>query len=119
MTPPPYPAQGDVWEVNLNPIVGHEQRGRARPCLVVSVDALNAARWVIVVVPMTSQLRSLNTRVRIPAGEGGQPIESDILCEQLRAVDMQRLGSRLGRVERSTLKTLKTVSDMIRRLIMV
>jgi len=102
--------------VNLNPIVGHEQRGQARPCLVVSVDALNAARWVVLIVPMTSQLRLLNTRVRIPAGEGGQPVESDILCEQIRAADIQRLGNRLGRVQRTT---LKAVSDMVGRLIAV
>lgn len=113
---PQYPFQGDIWEVNLDPVVGHEQRGRTRPCLVLSIDQLNAAQWVILIVPLTSKLRALNTRVRIAAGEGGQPVESDILCEQLRAVDIQRLGNRLGSVERST---LKAVSDRVSKLIAV
>ena len=116
MTTTEHPTQGEVWEVNLEPIVGHEQRGKARPCVVLSLDSLNAARWVHFVVPLTSQLRPLNTRVRIPAGEGGQPVESDILCEQLRAVDAARLGRRLGKVSQPT---LKAVSDLISRLISV
>lgn len=112
----PPPNQGDVWDVHLDPVVGHEERGQARPCLVLSTDHFNAARWVVVVVPMTSQLKSLNTRVRIPAGAGGQPLESDILCEQIRAVDIHRLVERLGSVDRST---LESVSDMVGRLIAV
>lgn len=111
---PRHPYQGDVWEVNLNPTIGYEQRGKTRPCVVISTDDLNAARWVVFVVPMTSEVKPLNTRVRIPAGEGGQPLESDILCEQIRAVDIQRLGNRLGSVDRGT---LKAVSATVGRLI--
>ena len=84
--------------------------------MVISTDNLNAARWVVFIVPMTSRLKPLNTRVRVPAGEGGQPLESDILYEQLRAVDIQRLGNRLGSLERNT---LKAVSDMVGQLIAV
>jgi mRNA interferase MazF len=114
--PAQYPYQGDVWEVDLNPIIGHEQRGKTRPCVVISTNDLNAARWVVFIVPMTSKLKTLNTRDRIPAGEGGQPLESDILCEQIRAVDIHRLVERLGSVDRST---LESVSDMVGRLIAV
>ena len=84
--------------------------------MVISTDNLNAARWVVFIVPMTSRLKPLNTRVRVPAGEGGQPLESDILYEQLRAVDIQRLGNRLGSLERNT---LKAVCDMVGQLIAV
>jgi hypothetical protein len=34
------PARGDVWTVNFDPVVGHEQGG-VRPALIVSVNVMN------------------------------------------------------------------------------
>ena len=36
--------RGDIYFVNLNPTVGHEQAGQ-RPVLVLSVDEINSQPW--------------------------------------------------------------------------
>jgi mRNA-degrading endonuclease toxin of MazEF toxin-antitoxin module len=38
----PHPARGEIWGVDLSPVLGHEQGGQ-RPALVVSVDAFNSS----------------------------------------------------------------------------
>ena len=45
------PERGDIWQVNLDPISGKEQRG-TRPVLVVTKAALNAA-GLTVICPIT------------------------------------------------------------------
>jgi mRNA-degrading endonuclease toxin of MazEF toxin-antitoxin module len=65
------PVRGEVWEVNLNPTVGHEQAGR-RPALIVSDNALNSGpRGLVVVVPITGTARGLPTHVPVVPPHGG------------------------------------------------
>lgn len=49
--------RGEIWEVNLNPRKGREQKG-VRPCLVVSTDGLNRSRFgTVIVCPVTTTER--------------------------------------------------------------
>lgn len=49
--------RGEIWEVNLNPKKGREQKG-VRPCLVVSTDGLNRSRFgTVIVCPITATER--------------------------------------------------------------
>lgn len=49
------PLRGQIWEFDLNPKQGREQKG-VRPCVVVSHDALNRSRFgTIVVCPITTR----------------------------------------------------------------
>ena len=83
--------RGEVWLVNLNPIAGHEQAG-SRPALIVSVDGLNAsAAGLVIVVPLTTTDRRLPTRVEIVPPEGGVRAPSFAMCEQVRAISVDRL----------------------------
>ena len=51
------PLRGEIWEVDLNPRRGREQKGR-RPCLVVSTNALNRSQFgTIIVCPITTTER--------------------------------------------------------------
>lgn len=50
--------RGEIWEVNLNPRKGREQKG-IRPCLVVSTDGLNRSRFgTVIVCPITTTERA-------------------------------------------------------------
>lgn len=54
----PQPLRGEIWEFDLNPTRGREQRG-VRPCLVVSTDALNKSNFgTVVVCPITTRERT-------------------------------------------------------------
>ncbi len=104
MTPArPFPRQGDIWEIDFEPTLGHEQSG-TRPALILSVDGVNAARWVSIVAPMSRQIKDIPTRIHVDAAETGLDDDSDILCDQIRAVDHGRLLYRRSTVSRATLQ---------------
>lgn len=55
--PTPNPLRGEIWEFDLSPKRGREQRG-VRPCLVVSTDALNRSTFgTVIICPITTRER--------------------------------------------------------------
>jgi mRNA interferase MazF len=49
--------RGEIWEINLTPRKGREQKG-VRPCLVVSTDGMNRSRFgTVIVCPITTTER--------------------------------------------------------------
>ena len=51
------PRRWEIWEVDLNPAKGREQRG-VRACLVISIDALNQSNFgTVIVCPLTTAER--------------------------------------------------------------
>jgi len=91
--------RGDIFLVDLNPVVGAEQAG-IRPALVIQIDRANAVSPHTVVIPFTTRIRDvkLPSHVRISAGIGGLTEDSVLLCEQIRVIDKRRLVRRLGSV---------------------
>ncbi|MGH7567141.1 MAG: type II toxin-antitoxin system PemK/MazF family toxin [Gemmatimonadota bacterium] len=52
------PLRGQIWEFDLNPKKGREQRG-VRPCVVISHDALNRSDFgTVIVCPITTRQKS-------------------------------------------------------------
>lgn len=92
------PFRGMVVEVDLEPVVGHEQ-GRSRPCVVVQNDVGNRFSSTSIVVPLTdaANLRKPSPiYVLVKKGDGGTTKDSYILCDQVRTVDQQRFGKVYG-----------------------
>src|SRR6266545_198521 len=88
--------RGEIYFVNLDPVVGREQAG-TRPVLVLSVDNLNQLPLVVTVVPGTDGAnvrRDRRSNVRVPAAETGLPGETVFLCFQIRALDHCRFPAR-------------------------
>jgi mRNA interferase MazF len=99
----PTPSRGEIWTVDLDPVVGHEQAGR-RPALVVSVDKLNHSSGELAIVcPITKRDRRNPMHVRIEPPEGGVRVVSFVKCEAVRSVSTQRLGDAWGYLEASTM----------------
>ncbi|MFI6498359.1 type II toxin-antitoxin system PemK/MazF family toxin [Nonomuraea typhae] len=104
--------RGDIYWVDLEPVVGSESN-KVRPAVLVSNDAANRSverngRGVVTVVPVTTNLaRVLPFHVLLPAGECGLDIDSKAQAEQVRAVSVSRLKSRAGRVSKDTLAELE------------
>ncbi len=90
-------SRGDVWLVNLDPSVGHEQ-AKKRPCIVISAGTFNQGPGELaVILPLTSQYRPLSWLVPIDPPEGGLSKRSYILCNQPRTVSFKRFsGNCLG-----------------------
>lgn len=89
-----FPRRGEVWLVNLDPVVGREI-AKARPALVVSPDELNAHLGTVIVAPLTSTLRPWPFRVEVRFARR----RGSIAVDQLRALDRERLARRLGALD--------------------
>jgi len=87
----------EVYLVNLDPAVGSEIQ-KTRPCVVVSPDEMNQHIRTVIVAPMTTKGREYPTRVKCRFGEK----EGQVVLDQLRTVDKERLVKRLGAIDRET-----------------
>jgi mRNA interferase MazF len=83
---------GEIYFVNLNPVQGREQDGQ-RPVLVLSIAAINQLPLVVTVVVGTKGEnipRDYPTNVRVTPADSGLPMETVILCFQIRSLDPRR-----------------------------
>ncbi|HHQ47760.1 MAG TPA: type II toxin-antitoxin system PemK/MazF family toxin [Acidobacteria bacterium] len=103
--------RGDVYWVNLDPMVGSEV-GKKRPAVILQNDLANRTSPTVTVVPLSGSVeRVYPFQVRIPAGEAGLERESKALCEQIRTVSRQRLLERIGRLGAERLREIRTALD--------
>jgi len=110
----PYPERGEIWGVDLNLVLGHEQGGQ-RPALVVSVDAFNAGpAELVVVLPLTSKAKGIPFHIEIRPPEGGVKQVSYVKCEDVRSISRKRLRERWGTVSDTT---LLQIEDRLRILL--
>lgn len=103
--------RGDIALVDLNPTRGAEA-DKLRPAVLVSNDGANTTaarlgRGVVTVVPVTTNTdRVYPFQVLLPADSTGLRTDSKAQAEQIRSVDVTRLGSRVGRVPASLMHQL-------------
>jgi mRNA interferase MazF len=89
------PERGEVYEAELEPIVG-EQAGR-RPFLVIARREVNHSPIEMVVgTPLTTADRPNAMHVRLEPPEGGMTRVSFAMPEMIRWVSIERLRRRLG-----------------------
>ena len=95
--------RGDLYYANLSPVIGSEQDG-FRPVLVIQNDRGNAAGCTTIVAVVTGQIekKKLPTHVHISAPY--LPVESVVLTEQLRTIDIRRLGSYIDHLDDRQMK---------------
>jgi mRNA interferase MazF len=92
-----FPRRGEVFLIDLDPTRGTEIQ-KTRPCVVVSPDDLNAHLRTVIVAPMTTVAHRYPFRVPCRfSGKSGQ-----VVVDQLRTVDRERLVRHLGRLSPAT-----------------
>lgn len=98
------PGLDEVWLVSLDPTQGSEIQ-KTRPCLVISPNEMNRHLRTVIVAPMTTTERPYPTRVALTfQGKRGQ-----VVLDQIRAVDRQRLVHKLGKVSSRTGRAVSAV----------
>lgn len=85
--------RGDVYWVNLDPVIGTEI-AKMRPAIIVTPDDMNDALPRVIIAPLTSKGQSLGCRPEVVF----QRKRGRILLDQLRSVDKRRLISRMGSI---------------------
>lgn len=95
--------RGDVYLVNLDPIVGKEI-GKARPAVIIQNDIGNKFSPVTIIAPISSVkeiTKPLPIMIFLNKGEGGLSENSYIDCGQIRTVDKdQRLITKFGTLDK-------------------
>ena len=98
--------QYDIWLANLNPGKGTEI-GKVRPVVIVQTDLLNNLHGSTLICPITSQVNRELKILRVHIGKRYLEKESDVLVDQLRAIDNRRLVQRLGKLQAGHIQSLK------------
>ena len=90
--------QYEIWLADLNPQVGTET-GKVRPVLVIQTDLLNQIPHLSTLVcPLTTNIvNGVNVlRVSVKKGIANLHQDCDIMIDQIRAIDNQRLMKKIG-----------------------
>jgi mRNA interferase MazF len=100
--------RGQIWLANLDPRRGAEP-GKTRPVLIVQAQALlDAGHPSTLIVPLTTNLvaDAEPLRLRVKA-TGRLRKESDLLIDQLRAIDNGRLtGTPLAKLGEAAMRNI-------------
>ena len=99
--------QFDIWLADLNPSIGSEP-GKKRPVVIVQTDLLNETHLSTLICPITSNVQQEIELLRVHLKKGQMDKLSDVLVDQLRAIDNKRFISRLGKLNREQIQQLKS-----------
>ncbi len=99
--------RGTVVLVELDPVLGHEQRG-VRPCIAVSDPAVNADHRfpLIAVVPVTGTPGEGALYPSLAPGPSGLTKTSYVLTDHLRSIGKRRIRRLFGKVSAAELATI-------------
>ncbi|AFZ37255.1 transcriptional modulator of MazE/toxin, MazF [Stanieria cyanosphaera PCC 7437] len=90
--------RGEIWWVNLNPVVGSET-AKIRPCLIVQNDIGNQFGDTTVIVPfLTPGNYPFIVNVQ-PTAANGLDKERGLNLSKIRPVSLKRLQNKLGVLE--------------------
>jgi len=98
--------QFDIWLANLNPSVGTEP-GKKRPVVIVQTDLLNETHLSTLICPITTNVKAEIELLRIHLKKGQLDKLSDVLVDQVRAIDNKRLVKKLGHLNKEQIQKLK------------
>ena len=99
--------QYDIWLANLNPSKGAEP-GKTRPVVIIQTDLLNETHLSTVICPITTNVNKEIELLRVHLKAGQLDNISDILIDQIRAIDNRRLIKKLGELTKDQKIRLKS-----------
>lgn len=99
--------QYDIWLANLNPSKGTEP-GKTRPVVVIQTDLLNETHLSTIICPITTNVKKEIELLRVHLKAGQLDDISDILVDQIRAIDNKRLIKKLGQLNKDQKIRLKS-----------
>lgn len=93
----------NVYLADLSPRFGSEP-GKTRPVVVIQTDLLNEVHPSTIILPLTTNIipRSTVLRVHLKAGEANLDKDSDIMVDQIRAIDNRRFLKHIGELSKKS-----------------
>lgn len=103
------PKRGEVWWVRLDPSQGSEI-AKTRPCVVLSVNAINERRRTVVVVPLSTS-PAAHPPMLVQVTSGGRRVVA--VVDQIRAVSKDRLVEKMDFLSPDDLTSLELAVQQI------
>lgn len=109
--------QYEIWIADLEPRRGTET-GKVRPVVIVQTDFLNSLHPSIIICPITTNVEKASEilRVHLKKGSGNMQEPSDIMVDQIRAIDKRRLLNKVGElpsdIKRKLAENIKIVLEL-------
>ena len=105
------PKQGDICYMDFAPTKGHEQTG-VRPSLVISKDNYNKYTNMVVICPITTNIKKFPTHYEL---SNTKKVKGAVLCEHIRSIDFS--ARKLSFVEKLKKDELEEIIDIINGII--
>ncbi len=101
--------QYEVWIADLNPRFGTET-GKTRPVVIIQTDLLNKFHPSTIICPVTTNVKSEANILRVHLTRGSSKLkeDSDIMIDQIRAIDNKRLLKKIGKLTEDKIEVIKT-----------
>ena len=96
--------QYEVYWISLDPTQGGEM-AKTRPCVIVSPNEMNLFLRTIVVIPITSTVKTYPWRVKCVVSDR----EGSIATDQIKVVDRTRIGTKISKISKKEIIALKEV----------
>jgi mRNA interferase MazF len=109
--------QFDVWTADLNPQIGTEP-GKIRPVLVIQTDLLNSVHPSTIICLITTNVVKESDILRVHMKKGVANIQkpSDLMIDQIRAIDNKRFVQKIGElpndIRKIVIENLKIILDL-------
>lgn len=89
--------QYEIWIADLNPRYGTEA-GKMRPVAIIQTDLLNKFHPSTIICPITTNVKSDAEILRVHLTKDSAKLkeDSDIMTDQIRAIDNKRLLKKIG-----------------------
>ena len=94
-----YPKRGDIYWIQLDPTIGTEVQ-KTRPCLILSNNSQNKKGMRVIAAPITTKVKNVypfEAKIVIKGRE------CKVLLDQIRALDKQRMNSRIDSIDPQTM----------------
>ena len=98
--------QYDIWLADLNPSRGTEP-GKTRPVVIIQTNLLNDTHASTMVCPITTNVQSEVNLLRIHLKKGQLDKLSDVLVDQIRAIDNKRFIKKVGQLNKAQMIRIK------------
>ncbi len=100
--------QFEIWLADLDPPFGTEP-GKKRPVLVVQTDILNnIGHPSTIIIPITSKIKQngFPLRIRIEKALSNLDYDSDIVIDQITAIDNKRFISKIDDLPQNLIQSV-------------
>ncbi len=97
--------RGEIRWADLNPVRGKEQAGH-RPVLILSQDVFNERSGTVIALVITSQEQSASFPLTYQLAPALLPKPSWVKISQIRALSVERIGKKIGRLPPDVLEQI-------------